>query len=108
MTAGLAIMTVLFIGAALATGQALARNWRAPWQLVPYALLLAAGERFMLYALYQAALLSVVWYVTTAALLAAVAAAAYRFTMARRMTAQYPWLYERAGPFGWRERGPPR
>ena len=32
-------------------GQALARNWRGAAQLVPYALLLAAGERFLLYAL---------------------------------------------------------
>ncbi|WP_375731230.1 DUF6867 family protein [Azospirillum sp. B506] len=28
--------------------------------------------------------------------------------MARRMVNQYPWLYERAGPFAWRERTPAR
>ena len=27
---------------------------------------------------------------------------AFRLTLARKMPAQYPWLYERAGPFHWR------
>ncbi len=54
----LAMTMVLFGGAAAATGQALARNWRPAWQLVPYALLLAAGERFLLFALFDGTLLS--------------------------------------------------
>ncbi|WP_409017938.1 DUF6867 family protein [Azospirillum sp. BE72] len=29
---------------------------------------------------------------------------AHRIAIARRMVNQYPWLYETAGPFGWRER----
>jgi len=29
---------------------------------------------------------------------------AYRLTLARRMTVQYPWLYERTGIFTWRNR----
>ena len=39
-----------------------------------------------------------------AALLLAVAALAFRVTQAGCMVAQYPWLYERAGLFAWRER----
>jgi len=31
-----------------------------------------------------------------------VAALSYRATLAKRMVAQYPWLYRRNGPFGWR------
>ena len=27
-------------------------------------------------------------------------------TRARQMARQYPWLYERTGPFSWRERKP--
>lgn len=98
-------MTIVLFGAAAAmTGQALARNWRGAWQLAPYALLLAAGDRFLLYALFDAQLLSVTGYVIAALLLLAVAALAFRVTRARRMTTQYPWLYRRAGLLGWRER----
>jgi hypothetical protein len=39
-------------------------------------------------------------------LLALIASAAWRATRARRMTLQYPWLYERVGLFGWREHLP--
>ena len=98
-------MTLVLFGAAAAmTGQALARNWRGAGQLVPYALLLAAGDRFLLYALFGARLLSITGYGLAALLLLAIAALAFRVTRARRMTAQYPWLYRRAGLFGWRER----
>jgi hypothetical protein len=99
-------MTVVLFGAAAAmTGQALARNWRGAWQLLPYALLLAAGDRFLLYALFAARLLSITGFLSAAAILLAIAAFAFRVTQARRMCAQYPWLYQRAGLLRWRERG---
>jgi hypothetical protein len=39
-----------------------------------------------------------------AGILALIAATAYYLTRARRMVQQYPWLYERRGPFGWRRK----
>jgi hypothetical protein len=36
--------------------------------------------------------------------MAGVALVAHRLTMTHKMTTQYPWIYERTGPFGWRER----
>ena len=104
MTAFLVVTVVLFGAAAAMTGQALARNWRPLWQIPLYALLLAAADRFLLFALFGAELLSPGGYVAAAAILLAAAGASYRVTQARRMVAQYPWLYERAGPLGWRER----
>jgi hypothetical protein len=99
------IMTVVLFGAAAAmTGQALARNWRPFWQVAFYTALLAAADRFLLYALFGAALLSPGGYAAAAAILLAAAGASYRLTQAGLMVAQYPWLYERAGPFGWRAR----
>jgi hypothetical protein len=103
------ILTVLlFGGAAAMTGQALARNWRAMWQVVPYALLLAVGDRYLLFALFEGDLLSVTGYVIAAAILLAFCLFAYRVTRARRMVTQYPWLYERAGLFGWRDKSQER
>ncbi len=104
MTAFLVLTVVLFGAAASMTGQALARNWRPIWQIALYAALLAAADRFLLYALFGADLLSPGGYGAAAVILLAAAATSYRLTQARRMVAQYPWLYERAGAFGWRER----
>jgi branched-chain amino acid transport system ATP-binding protein len=100
------VMTVvLFGGAAAMSGQALARNWRAAWQAVPYALLMAAADRFLLYALFDGDLLSGTGFVIAFFVLLGFCLFAWRVTRARRMVAQYPWLYRRAGLFGWREKG---
>ena len=99
-------MTVLLFGTAAGlTGNALARNWRPAWQTVPYALLLGAGDRFLLYALFGGRLLSSSGYALGVVILLLLTLLAYRATKARRMVAQYPWLYERAGWLGWRRRG---
>jgi hypothetical protein len=101
----LALTLLLFGGGALATGRALALHWRPAWQTLPYALLLAAGDRFLLYALFDGELLSASGYAIAAAILLALTLLAYRAVEARLMVRQYPWLCERAGPLGWRERG---
>ena len=54
--------------------------------------------------LFGGALLSPVGYLIDAATLAAIGLFAFRFTRAYRMVSQYPWLYERSGLFGWREK----
>lgn len=102
MAAFLGMTIVIFGGAAAMTGQALARNWRPIWQILPYALLLGLGDRFLLYALFGARLLSVRGYAAAVVILLVLGLAAYRLTQTRCMVRQYPWLYERAGPFHWR------
>jgi hypothetical protein len=100
----LGLTLLLFGAAATASGRALARNWRPVWQIVPYALLLAAGDRFLLYALFCGELLSATGYAAAAALLLVLCFAAFRLTLVRLMLRQYPWLYEKAGPLAWRAR----
>jgi hypothetical protein len=95
---------LLFGGAAFATGRALARHWRPLWQVIPYGLLLAAGDRFLLYALFDGEFLSASGYALSAVLLLLFCLLAYRVTQARLMLRQYPWLYESAGPLSWRKR----
>jgi branched-chain amino acid transport system ATP-binding protein len=102
-----AIITGGIIGfAAYMTGQALAATWRPYWQLVAYCVLLAGAARFLVYALADGALLSPGGYVLGLMLIIGIASFAFRLTRARRMVAQYPWLYDRQGLFGWRRRGP--
>ena len=96
-------MTVLLFGlAAFLTGQAIAQAWRPAWQILPASLLLAAADRFLLFALFDAVFISASGWLIAAAILAAIMAAGFFLTRARKMVQQYPWLYERAGPLGWR------
>lgn len=91
-------------GAAFMMGQVIARTWRPAWQGVLYSLLLTAADRFMIYALFDGVLLSIPGFLFDAAVLTAIAMLAFRLTRARKMVTQYPWLYESAGPFHWREK----
>jgi hypothetical protein len=92
--------------AAWATGRAIAETWRPYYQLVAYMTLLGAAVRFIHFALFEAELLSFPTYLADMLYLLAVGSLAYRMTLAHRMVTQYRWLYERTGPFGWRERVP--
>lgn len=100
------ITGVLAGGAAWMTGQALGATWRPARQAVAYSLLLGLADRFIIFALFEGELLSVSGYLVDTAVLVAIALAAHRITKVARMVQQYPWLYERSGVFGWRNRGP--
>lgn len=102
------VFVVILIVGAWAVGRALATTWRPLWQALPYAILLALAGRFVFWGLsggnndqFRTALSEV--YIDIAVLFA-VALAAYRLVLARKMIVQYPWLYEPAGPFAWREK----
>ncbi|MBX9635724.1 MAG: hypothetical protein K2X44_12145 [Magnetospirillum sp.] len=98
-------LTIIFMGGcAFMTGQALAATWRPMWQTVPYALGIGLADRFLGFALFGGDLLSLPGYGLDALVLVAIALAAYRLTQARRMADQYPWLFERDGLFGWRDK----
>ena len=98
-------VTVCLIGfAAFMTGQALAVTWKPIWQVVAYCILLGVADRFLTWALFQGELLSPTGYVIDTVVIIGIAVTAYRLTLARRMTVQYPWLYERTGIFTWRSR----
>lgn len=100
----LGITLVLIGGCALMTGRALALNWRSDWQMLPYCLLLAVADRFLVFALFQGELLSATGYAADFAILLCLAALAFQITRARQMIRQYPWAYERSGLTGWRKR----
>ena len=98
------VTIVLFGAAGFMTGQALAQTWRPEWHLVPYSLLMAAGDRFFDWSLFGGGLLSLPGYLLAAAIVLVISVMSYRATRARKMVLQYPWLYERAGLFAWRDR----
>jgi branched-chain amino acid transport system ATP-binding protein len=100
------VLTCLLFGlTAFLTGQAVAEKWLSALALLPAALGLAIGARFLTFALFNAPLLHLPGFLAQFVYLLAVAFVAWRLTLAYRMVAQYPWLYERAGLFSWRAKG---
>jgi hypothetical protein len=101
-------LTVCLMGfAVFMTGQATALTWKPAWHVLAYAALLGLADRFLAYALFDGSLLSLPAYLFDTATLAAIGLVAWRLGRARKMVSQYPWLYERAGPFAWRNKTPP-
>lgn len=98
------LTVILMGGAGWMTGQALARGWKTAWLILPYGLLLGLVDRFLTFSLFQGELLSLSGFVIDGAVILAITALAHRFTRARKMVAQYPWLYDRAGLLNWREK----
>jgi hypothetical protein len=99
------ITGILGGGAAWLSGRAIARAWRPHWHVVIAALLLGAAARFFHYALFEGAILSVASYCCDTLIFLIIAFLGWRATRAGQMVRQYPWLYVRAGPLGWREIG---
>lgn len=98
------LTVVLFGGASIMMGQAMAETWRSEWHIVTYSFLMALADRFLTFALFGGTLVAPVGVLIQWLVLVVMALVAYRVTRARKMVAQYPWLYERAGLFGWREK----
>jgi len=98
------VTLVMFGGAAWQTGQALAQTWRPYRHMVVYGLMLAAADRLLLVLLFGGKLLAVAPYLVAAVVLVALGSLAFRLTQVRKMVGQYPWIYERDGLLGWRER----
>ncbi|MDX1432605.1 MAG: hypothetical protein R3286_09170 [Gammaproteobacteria bacterium] len=102
-------VTVMLMGfAAYMTGQALALAWKPVWQGIGYCLILGLGDRFLTFALFEGELLSITGYLVDSAVLVAIFLFAFRLNRAHKMVSQYPWLYERTGPFTWRARAAER
>jgi hypothetical protein len=91
-------------GAAFLAGRALAIGWRSPILLVFYMVLFTCGLRFLDYALFESHLLSLKYFITHGLIVMALAFLGYRLKRVSQMITQYPWLYERSGPFGWQNK----
>lgn len=108
------LLVTVFLGggAAWLTGRATAITWSSWWVLAIYIVLLTGAARFIHFSLFHgsfflppstfgtAAYFSLVDFIV----LMAAAALGRQITRAYQMSAQYHFLYDRAGPLGWRER----
>ncbi|MBG1231946.1 DUF6867 family protein [Aestuariivirga litoralis] len=100
----LCITIILGGGAAFLAGRSLARGWKSPILLFFYMLIFTAGIRFLHFALFQAQLTSLHYYLSHGLVVMIFAFVGYRTTLAKQMTEKYPWLYERTSPLSWRQK----
>lgn len=100
----LGLTVILGGGAAFLAGRGLARSWKPFWRIFFYMALLAAAVRFFHYALFDGKLLSLYYYLVVYVVLLGTATLGFRSMRTTQMVTQYRWLYERTGPFTWRER----
>ncbi len=100
------VTVVLAGGAAIAAGSAIGDGWKPAWMVVAAAFGLALADRFLIFALFGGELLSLWGLFLHFVVLAALGLVSWQVTRVSRMVAQYPWRYERASPFSYREKAP--
>src|SRR4051812_13989537 len=98
------VTLVLMCGCAILMGRALASSWQPARRAVPYGLLLAITDRLIVYGLFNGNITSITGFVIDTYCILLAALITYRFTLARQMVRQYPWLYRPFLIFGWRKR----
>ena len=112
---GIFLLVTVFLGggAAWITGRATALTWSSWWVLVVYAALLSVAVRFIHFSLFGGSFFlpletfqtALYYYLVDLAVLMVLAALGRQTTRANQMSTQYPFLYRRSGPLGWRRRG---
>ena len=102
----LLVTVVLGGGAAALAGRAVASTWRPLWQIIAYALLLAAAVRFFHYALFDGTLLSLHYFIVDGLVCLITGLLGFRAERARQMVTQYRWINVRSGVLYWRRSQP--
>jgi hypothetical protein len=67
-------------------------------------LILGIAVRFLHFAVFRSAFLSLHYYAIDTAVCLASGFLSFRLMRVRQMITRYGWINERAGPFGWRSR----
>ncbi len=86
------VTIVLGGGAGWLTGRAIALTWRPVWTVVLATLVLGLGIRFIHFALFDTAFVSLHYYAIDTVFALAFALAGYRTTRSRQMAQQYGFL----------------
>jgi hypothetical protein len=100
----LLVSVVLGGGAAWLAGRAIAATWRPWWHVTFYMLILGLAVRFLHFALFDATLLSLHYYLVDASICLGLGLLGFRVARAAQMATQYRWINVRTGAFSWSRR----
>jgi hypothetical protein len=105
----LLVSVLLGGGAAWLAGRAIAATWRPWWHVAFYMLILGLAVRFIHFALFNATLLSLHYYLVDTGVCLALGFLGFRTARAAQMATQYRWINTRTGAITWGRRhlGPP-
>jgi small-conductance mechanosensitive channel len=101
----LLVTVLLGGGAAWLAGRAIAATWRPWWHVPFYMLILGIAVRFLHFALFEATLLSLHYYLVDTGVCLALGLLGFRAARAAQMATQYRWINVRTGTFTWGRRG---
>ena len=99
------LMTVVLFGwCSYQLGKAMANTWQSRSLMIFYVFLLTVFDRFLLFALFEQELLSVVMYLIDFITLSLISLISYRIAKISYMVNQYPWKYQKTGFFSYKNK----
>ena len=99
------LMTVVLFGwCSYQLGKAMANTWQSISLMIFYVFLLTAFDRFLLFALFEQELLSILMFLFDFIVLSLISMTSYRITKIRYMVNQYPWKYQKTGFFSYKNK----
>ena len=99
------LMTLFLFGwCSFQLGKAMASTWQSLILMLFYVFLLTCFDRFLLFALFEQKLLSVIQFLIDFTTLSLIAIIAYKLTRVNYMVTQYPWKYNKSSLFSYKEK----
>ena len=99
------LMTLILFGwCSFQLGKAMASTWQSITLMFFYTLLLSCFDRFLLFALFEQKLFSLIQFLVDFITLSSIALIAFKITRADYMATQYPWKYNKSSLFSYTEK----
>ncbi len=98
------LTVILGGGASFMAGRAIAGGWQPMSKVILSMIPMGAAIRFLHFALFEGQLTSVHYFIVDTLVMIGAALLGYQLTKATKMVSQYPWLYEKSGPLGWKSK----
>jgi len=99
------LMTLILFGwCSFQLGKAMASTWQSITLMFFYTLLLTCFDRFLLFALFEQKLFSLIHFSVDFITLSIIALIAFKITRVNYMVAQYPWKYNKSSLFSYTEK----
>ena len=99
------LMTLTLFGwCSYQLGKAMANTWQPISLMIFYVFLLTIFDRFLLFALFEQELLSIIMFFIDFITLSLIALISFRVAKTIYMVNQYPWKYQKTGFFSYKNK----
>ena len=99
------LMTFILFGwCSYQLGKAMANTWQSISLMIFYVFFLTLFDRFLLFALFEQELLSLIMFFIDFTTLSLISLISYRIAKISYMVNQYPWKYQKIGFFSYKNK----